>query len=305
MRPSIDYQRAVGAPAGRGGYRRGGRSASRRSMRPRLAVARLAGRRAMPGASIFTLNGTDALNLAIPRPAATGRPRRHHRRRAQLGAAAACELLERCRRIDVTLRRLRCRRASSIPTMFGRALRAEHAAGGADARLERDRRHAAGGRDRPHRPRARRAVSARRGADARALAARRRRIAGRSAGRAGHKGLLGPLGTGVLYIRPGRRTAAATASAKGHRHHSEDDASPTSCPTSTNRAISTCPASSAWQRASSGSMRRGLADVGRSMTRQLDRATAERAGARSRRARLRSPAAPRVAWALSASHRGL
>lgn len=46
----------------------------------------------------------------------------------------------------------------------------------------------------------------------------------------GHKGLLGPLGTGVLYLRPGLEDRVASFRQGGTGSHSEDDRQPTSLP---------------------------------------------------------------------------
>ena len=57
----------------------------------------------------------------------------------------------------------------------------------------------------------------------------------------GHKGLLGPLGTGVLYIRPGIENELSADPPRRHRHaERRRSRSPTSCPTRTKPEISTC-----------------------------------------------------------------
>ena len=80
----------------------------------------------------------------------------------------------------------------------------------------------------------------------------------------GHKGLLGPLGTGVLYIRAGIGKELRSIARAAPAPAATTIASPIRCPTNSNRAITTCQDSSVWPRRWRGSKNRGVASDPRS-----------------------------------------
>ena len=63
----------------------------------------------------------------------------------------------------------------------------------------------------------------------------------------GHKGLLGPLGTGVLYVRPEIVDELQSTRQGGTGTSSDDERQPRRCLTNTNRAITMCRDWSAWR----------------------------------------------------------
>ena len=69
----------------------------------------------------------------------------------------------------------------------------------------------------------------------------------------GHKNLLGPLGTGFLYVRPGVEKILRTSREGGTGSASKALGSRISCPIATNPAVTTRSASLAWARAFAGS----------------------------------------------------
>lgn len=221
-----EYQRGLGAAAGRGAYA-ASVEVSRRAERSRAAVARLIGAE-NPRRVIFAFNGTDALNTAI------------HGVLVQGGHAITTiaehnsvlrplRTLEQAGRIDVT--RVPCGGAGMVdPDDIRRALRrdtkliamthASNVTGALQPAAEVGR--------------------LARQADALYLL-----DAAQTAGEVpidvaalhvdllaapGHKGLLGPLGTGVLYIRPGIEERVASFRQGGTGTFSEDDRQPATLP---------------------------------------------------------------------------
>lgn len=221
-----EYQRGLGAAAGRGAYA-DGVEVSRRVERSRAAVARLIGAE-NPRRVIFTFNGTDGLNTAIHGVLARGGHAittiaEHN------SVLRPLRSLEQAGQIDVT--RVPCSGAGMVdPDDIRRALRRDTKLIGMT--------HASNvtGALQPAAEVGRLA----RQADALFLL-----DAAQTAGEVavdvaalhvdllaapGHKGLLGPLGTGVLYIRPGIEERVASFRQGGTGTFSEDDVQPATLP---------------------------------------------------------------------------
>ena len=221
------YQREIGAPNGRSGYREA-LEANRIVERARQGVAELIGVDD-PSQIVFGFNGTDVLNLAIRgvvrpgdhvvttvcehnsvlRPLRALREHRGRRRHATCRATARGSF----RRTTCARRcgRTRgwwpsCMRRTS-PARFSRSRRSAASCARADALFLVDAAQSLG-----HVP-----IDV---AD----------IRRRSAGRAGHKGLLGPLGTGVLYIRPGVERELQPLRYGGTGTQSDEDRQPDELP---------------------------------------------------------------------------
>jgi cysteine desulfurase family protein len=220
------YLRENGAPAGRSGYAEAIEAAAVISS-ARVAVARLIGS-ANPRQIVFTTNGTDSLNLTIhgflrPGDHAICTDADHNSVLRPLRA------LEQNGQIEVT--RVRCdstglvepddiRQAMRASTRLVAVLQASNVTGvvepiavigqicrGNGARMLVDAAQSLG-----HIP-----ISVEElGTDFLAAPA--------------HKGLLGPLGTGILYIRPGLETELRSARQGGTGTQSEDDRQPRSLP---------------------------------------------------------------------------
>ena len=155
-----------------------------------------------PQQLIFTANGTDALNLAIHGSAAAGRSRGHDASSSTTRCCGRCDHLEDAGQITVT--RVACDAAGVVdPDDVRAAVRPDTRLGRADARLERHRRDPTDRRRGPIARTARRAVSVRRGPDRSGIVPLDSRATANVdlLAAPGHKGLLGPLGTGVL-VRP-------------------------------------------------------------------------------------------------------
>jgi cysteine desulfurase/selenocysteine lyase len=217
-----EYQRSLGAAAGRGGYAEA-LEVSQRVQAARAAVARLLGAE-RPANVIFTLNGTDSLNTAIHGVLAGGghvitTVAEHNSVLRPLRA------LERAGRIAVT--RLAVTGAGAVePDEVRRALRSDTSLVAIT--------HASNvtGAIQP---------AAEIGAIAREAGVLFLLDAAQTAGdlpinvrqlqvdmlaAPGHKGLLGPLGTGVLYIRPGIEQRVDSLRQGGTGSFSEDEEQP-------------------------------------------------------------------------------
>jgi cysteine desulfurase/selenocysteine lyase len=220
------YQRCLGAPAGRSTYSEAA-EVMRAIEAARASLARML-QAAHPRQIVFAANGTDALNLAI---SGILRPGDHV-------VATVCEHnsvlrplrhLETHRQIEVTL--VGCDGQGYVdPDDVGRALRpntrlvavvhASNVTGALQPMAEiAARAHAAGAlllvdaaQSLGHRP----CDVNQLGADL--LAA------------PGHKGLLGPLGTGLLYIAPGLEAQLQSLRQGGTGTRSEEDRQPESLP---------------------------------------------------------------------------
>lgn len=220
-----DYQRRLGAPAGRGSYREAD-EVERTIAQTRRGLAALLNAPS-PDHLIFTLNGTDALNLAIH---GLLRPGDHvitsvAEHNSVLRPLRACEAVgvtvthvgvdragivdpEDIRRALTPHTRLIALTAASNVTGAIQPIRAVgHIAQSAGIRFLVDAAQALG-----HVPLDVQAV----GCDL--LAA------------PGHKGLLGPMGTGVLYVRPGMESELRPVRQGGTGSRSDDERQPDQLP---------------------------------------------------------------------------
>lgn len=220
------YQRHNGAPVGRGAYRSSLEITSI-VQRCRSKLAELLGAEG-PERILFTCNATDSLNLALHGLIGPGdhvvtstiehnsvlRPLRALRER--LGVEVTYVAADGAGRVDPD----EFRRAMTPRTKLVALMHASNVTGGIQPIAEV-------------------------GAAARAAGALFLVDAAQTAGHvpidlrqlpvdllacAGHKGLLGPLGTGVLYIRPGVETRLASQRQGGTGTRSEDDRQPESLP---------------------------------------------------------------------------
>jgi len=220
------YQRRLGAAAGRGAYADAVEVAQRVS-RTRAAVARLLGAES-PQRIVFAFNGTDALNIAIHGVLARGghaiatvaehnsvlRPLRTLERAGRIAVTRIA--VDRCGIVDVddVQRALRpdtaliaVTHASNVTGAIQPAAEIGQVARESDALFLLDAAQTAG-----------EVPIDVRGLNVDLLAA------------PGHKGLLGPLGTGVLYVRPGVEERVDSFRQGGTGTRSEEDVQPDDLP---------------------------------------------------------------------------
>jgi cysteine desulfurase / selenocysteine lyase len=220
-----DYQRRLGAPAGRGSYDEAGQ-AERIVISCRKKIATLIGA-SNPSGIIFTLNGTDSLNLALH---GVLRPGDHV-------VTTVCEhnsVLRPLRFLaqrDVTSTYVRCddqgyidpdaiRRAVTAKTRLIAMIHASNVTGAIQPAREIGR------------------IAAERGVFFLLDAAQSlghvpidvSQLGCQLLAAPGHKGLLGPLGTGVLYVAPGFEEHLLPVRQGGTGTRSDEDIQPTSLP---------------------------------------------------------------------------
>jgi cysteine desulfurase/selenocysteine lyase len=221
-----DYQRTLGAAAGRGAYTDAVET-SRRVEGARAAVARLINAESARHV-VFTLNGTDALNTAIHGVLAGGghaittvadhnsvlRPLRAQANSAGVEVTrVGCDArgvvdpddIRRAMRHDTKL--IAMTHASNVTGALQPAAAVGQIARQAEALFLLDAAQTAG--ELP--------------IDVRALHVD-------LLATPGHKGLLGPLGTGVLYVRPGIEARVESFRQGGTGSYSEDDIQPSTLP---------------------------------------------------------------------------
>lgn len=220
------YQRTLGVAAGRGGYA-DALEVARRVERTRAAVARLIGAE-NPRHVIFAFNGTDALNMAIQGALGAGghvvttvvehnsvlRPLRALEQTGRVavtrvrcdgqGIVAAEDIRQAIRR---ETRLIALTHASNVTGALQPAAEVGRIARQADVLFLLDAAQTAG---EVH-------------IDVQSLQVDLLAMPG-------HKGLLGPLGTGLLYVRPGVEHRVASFRQGGTGTVSEDDRQPTTLP---------------------------------------------------------------------------
>lgn len=221
-----DYQRRLGAAAGRGAYAEAAEVAQRVS-RARVAVARLFGAES-PHQIVFAFNGTDALNIAIHGALAEGghvittvaehnsvlRPLRTLELAGQIEVTRVA--VDRCGVVDVE----HLRHALRPNTVLVAITHASNVTGAIQPAAEVGRLAREAG--------ALYLLDAAQTAGEVPIDVQKLNVDLLAA--PGHKGLLGPLGTGVLYIRPTIEQRLASFRQGGTGTASESDRQPDDLP---------------------------------------------------------------------------